>query len=80
MVSEIINVDFKNKCVKQKHTEYQWCDAITGNLITYDPRRNDNIPHVKMSIVGFQVDGKASVVDVTFKVDDIHRMSRELKD
>lgn len=80
MVSDIIEVDFKKKCVKQSHTEYQWCDAITGSLITYDSRRNDNVPHVKMSIVGFQVDGKASVVDATFKVDDIHRISRELKD
>ena len=77
-MSDIIEVDFKEKRVKQSHTEYQWCDAITGNLITYDSRRNDNVPHVKMSIVGFQVDGKVAVVDATFKVDDIHRMSRDL--
>ena len=49
-MSEIIQVDFKKKEITKNYKQYQWVDALTGKMVDFDSRKDDNVPRVPVAL------------------------------
>ena len=49
-MSEIIQVDFKKKEIIKNYKQYQWVNALTGESVDFDSRKEDNVPHIPVAL------------------------------
>ena len=47
-MSNIIQVDFKTKQIIKDYKQYQWADALSGEMVDFDSRKEDNVPRVPL--------------------------------
>ena len=47
-MTNIIQVDFKKKEVIKNYKQYQWVNALTGEVFDFDSRKEDNVPRVPL--------------------------------
>ena len=45
-MTNIIQVDFKTKQIIKDYKQYQWVNALTGELLDFDSRKEDNVHRV----------------------------------
>ena len=46
----IIQVDFKKKEIIKNYKQYQWVNALTGESVDFDSRKDDNVPRVPVAL------------------------------
>ena len=49
-MTNIVQVDFKKKEVIKNYKQYQWVDALTGESVDFDSRKEDNVPHIPVAL------------------------------
>ena len=49
-MSNIIQVDFKKKEIIKNYKQYQWVNALTGESVDFDSRKEDNVPHIPVAL------------------------------
>ena len=49
-MSEIIQVDFKKKEVIKNYKQYQWVNALTGESVDFDSRKDNNVHRVPVAL------------------------------
>ena len=47
---EIIQVDFKKKEVIKNYKQYQWVNALTGESVDFDSRKDNNVHRVPVAL------------------------------
>lgn len=47
-MTNIVQVDFKKKEVIKNYKQYQWVNALTGESVDFDSRKEDNVPRVPL--------------------------------
>ena len=47
-MTNIVQVDFKKKEIIKNYKQYQWVDALTGESVDFDSRKEDNVPRVPL--------------------------------
>ena len=47
-MTNIIEVDFKKKEIIKNYKQYQWVNALTGESVDFDSRKEDNVPRVPL--------------------------------
>ena len=47
-MTNIIDVDFKKKEIIKNYKQYQWVNALTGESVDFDSRKEDNVPRVPL--------------------------------
>lgn len=49
-MTNIVKVDFKKKEIIKNYKKYQWVDALTGESVDFDSRKEDNVPHIPVAL------------------------------
>ena len=49
-MANIIQVDFKKKEITKNYKQYQWVNALTGEMLDFDSRKDDNVPRVPVAL------------------------------
>ena len=49
-MTNIIQVDFKKKEIIKNYKQYQWVNALTGESVDFDSRKEDNVPHIPVAL------------------------------
>ena len=49
-MTNIIQVDFKKKEITKNYKQYQWDNALTGEMLDFDSRKEDNVPRVPVAL------------------------------
>ena len=49
-MTNIIEVDFKKKEVIKNYKQYQWVNALTGEMFDFDSRKEDNVHRVPIAL------------------------------
>ena len=49
-MTNIVQVDFKKKEVIKNYKQYQWVNALTGESVDFDSRKEDNVPHIPVAL------------------------------
>ena len=49
-MTNIVQVDFKKKEIIKNYKQYQWVDALTGESVDFDSRKEDNVPHIPVAL------------------------------
>ena len=49
-MSNIIQVDFKTKQIIKDYKQYQWVNALSGEMVDFDSRREDNVSRVPVAL------------------------------
>jgi len=49
-MTNIVQVDFKKKEIIKNYKQYQWVDALTGESVDFDSRKEDNVPRVPVAL------------------------------
>ena len=47
-MTNIVQVDFKKKEVIKNYKQYQWVNALSGEVLDFDSRKEDNVPRVPL--------------------------------
>ena len=47
-MTNIVEVDFKKKEVIKNYKQYQWVNALSGEMFDFDSRKEDNVPRVPL--------------------------------
>ena len=78
-MSEIIQVDFKKKEVIKNYKQYQWVNALSGEMFDFDSRKEDNIPRVPL-VLFVKHNNELIRVTANFKPEDLSAISQELNE
>lgn len=78
-MSNIIQVDFKTKQVIKDYKQYQWVNALTGEMIDFDSRREDNVSRVPL-VVFVKHNNDLLRVTANFKPQDLIEIGKELSE
>ena len=49
-MTNIVQVDFKKKEVIKNYKQYQWVNALTGEMLDFDSRKEGNVPHIPVAL------------------------------
>ena len=49
-MTNIVQVDFKKKEIIKNYKQYQWINALTGELLDFDSRKDDNVPRIPVDL------------------------------
>ena len=49
-MTNIVQVDFKKKEIIKNYKQYQWVDALTGESVDFDSRKEDNVHRVPIAL------------------------------
>ena len=49
-MTNIIQVDFKTKQIIKDYKQYQWVNALTGESVDFDSRKDDNVPRIPVDL------------------------------
>ena len=69
-MTNIIQVDFKKKEVIKNYKQYQWVDAMTGESVDFDSRKEDNVPRVPL-VLFVKHNNELIRVTANFKPEDL---------
>ena len=78
-MSNIIQVDFKTKQVIKDYKQYQWVNALTGESVDFDSRREDNVSRVPL-VVFVKHNNELLRVTANFKPQDLIEIGKEISD
>ncbi|UNY40459.1 hypothetical protein KLEP7_gp45 [Pseudaeromonas phage vB_PpeM_ KLEP7] len=78
-MSNIIQVDFKTKQIIKDYKQYQWIDALSGESIDFDSRREDNVSRVPL-VVFVKHNNELLRVTSNFKPQDLIEVGKELSE
>ena len=78
-MSNIIQVDFKTKQIIKDYKQYQWIDALSGELVDFDSRREDNVSRVPL-VVFVKHNNELLRVTANFKPQDLIEIGKELSE
>ena len=78
-MTNIIQVDFKTKQVIKDYKQYQWVNALTGEMIDFDSRREDNVSRVPL-VVFVKHNNDLLRVTANFKPQDLIEIGKELSE
>ena len=69
-MSEIIQVDFKKKEVIKNYKQYQWVNALSGEMFDFDSRKEDNVSRVPL-VIFVKHNNELLRVTANFKPEDL---------
>ena len=49
-MANIVQVDFKKKEIIKNYKQYQWVNALTGESVDFDSRKDDNVPRIPVAL------------------------------
>ena len=49
-MTNIVQVDFKKKEIIKNYKQYQWVDALTGQMLDFDSRKDNNVHRVPVAL------------------------------
>ena len=49
-MTNIVQVDFKKKEIIKNYKQYQWVNALTGESVDFDSRKDDNVPRIPVAL------------------------------
>lgn len=49
-MTNIVQVDFKTKQIIKDYKQYQWVNALTGEMLDFDSRKDDNVPRIPVDL------------------------------
>ena len=78
-MSNIIRVDFKTKQVIKDYKQYQWVNALSGESVDFDSRREDNVSRVPL-VVFVKHNNELLRVIANFKPQDLIEIGKELSE
>ena len=77
-MTNIINVDFKNKTKIAEHTTYQWVDALDGKIHSYDSRVKTNLEHFSLPIFILDQKQNRAKLNLFFSLESFKTIYKEL--
>ena len=69
-MTNIVQVDFKKKEVIKNYKQYQWVNALTGESVDFDSRKDDNVPRVPL-VLFVKHNNELIRVTANFKPEDL---------
>ena len=69
-MTNIVQVDFKKKQIVKNYKQYQWVDALTGESVDFDSRKDDNVPRVPL-VLFVKHNNELIRVTANFKPEDL---------
>ena len=78
-MSNIIQVDFKTKQIIKDYKQYQWIDALTGEMIDFDSRKEDNVPRIPVDLF-VRHNNELLRVTANFKPQNLIEIGKELSE
>ena len=69
-MTNIIEVDFKKKEIIKNYKQYQWVNALTGESVDFDSRKEDNVPRVPL-VLFVKHNNELIRVTANFKLEDL---------
>ena len=69
-MTNIVQVDFKKKEIIKNYKQYQWVDAMTGESVDFDSRKEDNVPRVPL-VLFVKHNNELIRVTANFKPEDL---------
>ena len=69
-MTNIVQVDFKKKQIVKNYKQYQWVDALTGESVDFDSRKEDNVPRVPL-VLFVKHNNELIRVTANFKPEDL---------
>lgn len=69
-MTNIVQVDFKKKEVIKNYKQYQWVNALTGESVDFDSRKEDNVPRVPL-VLFVKHNNELIRVTANFKPEDL---------
>ena len=69
-MTNIVQVDFKKKEVIKNYKQYQWVNALTGESVDFDSRKEDNVPRVPL-VLFVKHNNELIRVTANFKLEDL---------
>lgn len=78
-MTNIIQVDFKTKQIIKDYKQYQWVNALSGESVDFDSRREDNVSRVPL-VVFVKHNNELLRVTANFKPQDLIEIGKELSE
>ena len=78
-MTNIIEVDFKKKEIIKNYKQYQWVNALSGEMFDFDSRKEDNIPRVPL-VLFVKHNNELIRVTANFKPEDLIVIGQELNE
>ena len=69
-MTNIIDVDFKKKEIIKNYKQYQWVNALSGEMFDFDSRKEDNISRVPL-VLFVKHNNELIRVTANFKPEDL---------
>ena len=69
-MTNIVQVDFKKKEVIKNYKQYQWVNALSGEMFDFDSRKEDNVPRVPL-VLFVKHNNELIRVTANFKPEDL---------
>ena len=69
-MTNIVQVDFKKKEVIKNYKQYQWVNALSGEVFDFDSRKEDNVPRVPL-VLFVKHNNELIRVTANFKPEDL---------
>ena len=69
-MTNIVQVDFKKKEVIKNYKQYQWVNALSGEIFDFDSRKEDNVPRVPL-VLFVKHNNELIRVTANFKPEDL---------
>ena len=69
-MTNIVQVDFKKREVIKNYKQYQWVNALSGEVLDFDSRKEDNVPRVPL-VLFVKHNNELIRVTANFKPEDL---------
>ena len=69
-MTNIIQVDFKKKEIIKNYKQYQWVNALSGEMFDFDSRKEDNVPRIPL-VLFVKHNNELIRVTANFKPEDL---------
>ena len=69
-MTNIVQIDFKKKEIIKNYKQYQWINALTGESVDFDSRKEDNVPRVPL-VLFVKHNNELIRVTANFKLEDL---------
>ena len=69
-MTNIVQVDFKKKEIIKNYKQYQWVNALTGESVDFDSRKEDNVPRIPL-VLFVKHNNELIRVTANFKPEDL---------
>lgn len=78
-MTNIVQVDFKKKEIIKNYKQYQWIDALSGESVDFDSRKEDNVSRVPL-VLFVKHNNELLRVTANFKPQDLIGIGKELSE